>query len=128
MPSRWVGAVENLAARLDRHSLDGHSTEPGASAQDECAVAAGLQHLPSDALAKVLSHLALHDIAACLLLSKAMRDAVMDERLWTALCLSKWGAYTDVRSWVVGAAGPAGGSPADASPPTAYLTPPRSFR
>lgn len=88
---------------------------------EEGHAALGLQHLPHDALARVLCYLDLEGIASCLLLCKAMRDACLDDRLWYALCDWKWGASTDVRAWV------APPSPADGSG-GACLSPPKTFR
>lgn len=62
---------------------------------------ATLCSLPPDSLALVMQRLAISDVQNCLLVSKALKEAVLDERVWHCLCQTNWGQCTELHRWVV---------------------------
>lgn len=48
-----------------------------------------------------MQHLSTADIHNLLTASRGLHDALLDDALWHTLCISRWGALTDVQRWVV---------------------------
>lgn len=72
----------------------------------------GLETLPYDGLAAIVRHLSLWDVSSLMGVSKALRLAFRDERMWYLICDQTWSGVTDIRLWVVSSRTP---SPSKAS-------------
>jgi Cyclin D1 binding domain len=60
----------------------------------------GLEHLPPDELARVLTFLRLDDVHNLLTTSKLLQSNCQDERVWYSMCDTTWSHLTDIRQWV----------------------------
>jgi hypothetical protein len=60
----------------------------------------GLEHLPPDELARILTFLRLDDVNNLLRCSKTLQETCQDERVWYSMCERRWSDLTDIRQWV----------------------------
>lgn len=81
---------------------------------------ANLPTLSPDCLGRIVRSLSVADLESLLLSSRALNAAVMDERVWFSLCTSRWGALTDLHSWLVPPAPPSPLRPRGMQPPSTY--------
>lgn len=59
-----------------------------------------LETLPPDELAKIMRFLEIEDVQSLQLVSRGLRNACQDERVWHSICDSTWASCTDVRKWL----------------------------
>jgi hypothetical protein len=66
----------------------------------EAELPIGLEVLPVDAIASIMQHLSVYDVLSCMLVSRAMRIAVKDERVWATMC-KPWAEFTTIQRWII---------------------------
>lgn len=60
----------------------------------------GLDNLPPDELARILTFLRLDDVHNLLRTSTALQKSCQDERVWYSMCDTTWSHLTNIRQWV----------------------------
>lgn len=101
----------------------------GGSSQHEENGHVGLEYLPPDELARIMTFLRLDDVHNLLLSSKTLHHNCQEERVWYSMCDSTWAGATDVQQWVKSDKSPR--KLASRSPPPAprhLVHPPSNFR